>query len=374
MNMSLLRNMHIIQVNTMEIYEKRWEAIQKELQEKEADAFIVSGPGHNRYLSCAHVPFFGIVNKTIIPKEGEPIALAPTLEEFRAREECAIKNLRIFAPYKDIETYAEKPEIALEKVLKDELKARKILCDAPVKIEDIEEESSDFIDFLRSHKSPEEIRLTREAIRITKIGEEALHDLVKPGKKEIEIAAELDKIFRDNGAQANSFETIIAGGPNAAFSHFNSSQRVIEDTDTVICDFGVYYGGYTSDITRTFLMDNVSAEMREIYDLVDRSNKEAIKAISPGKTLRSLDERSREVFREVGIARNFVHSLGHGMGLEVHENVTSNPVSMTLLSDNPIEEGQLFTVEPGIYLPGKGGVRIEDDVYIDEDGAVVLTR
>jgi len=358
----------------MEIYEKRWEAVQKELQEKEADAFVVSGAGHNRYLSCVHVPFFAIVNKTVIPKEGDPIALAPSLEEFRAKEECAIKELRIFAPYKDIDVYAEKPDEALEKLLTKELKAKKVLCDAPVKIEGIEEEISEFLDEMRSHKSPGEIRLVKEAIRITKIGEEALHELVEPGKKEIEIAAELDKIFRENGAQANSFETIIAGGPNAAFSHFNSSRRVIQDTDTVICDFGVYYGGYTSDVTRTFLMNNVSAEMREVYDLVERSNREAIRAISLGKPLKTLDERSREVFREVGLARYFVHSLGHGMGLEVHENVTANPASMNLLSDNPIEQHQLFTIEPGLYLPGKGGVRIEDDVFIGDDGPEVLTR
>ncbi len=373
MNLTI-KNYPNFQVKQMDIYEKRWEAVQKELQEKDADAFVVAGAGHNRYLSCAHVPFFAIVNKTVIPKEGEPIALAPSLEEFRAKEECAIRNLRIFAPYKDIETYAEKPEEALEKLLKDELKAKKVLCDSPVKIEGIEEESSEFLDQLRSHKGPDEIKLVKEAIRITKIGEEALHDLVRPGRKEIEIAAELDRIFRNNGAQANSFETIIAGGPNAAFSHFNSSRRVIKDTDTVICDFGVYYEGYTSDITRTFLMDNVSAEMREIYDLVKRSNREAIKAISLGKSLKSLDERSREVFREAGLARNFVHSLGHGMGLEVHENVTANPVAMSLISENPIEKGQLFTVEPGLYLPGKGGVRIEDDVFIGDDGPEVLTR
>ena len=353
-------------------YEKRWNRIMDHLDREEKDAFIVSSPASTRYLCCSHVPQFPIVTSVVITRDGNVIATAPSLEEFRAREEASVQELRIYAPYKDIPTAGKNNTEALQELIK-ELNLKDILTDTPLKLEDIQQIESEFIAEMRTVKEPEEIKAIREAIKITKIGEDALPDIIVPGRREGEAAAELDLLLRKNGAQCNSFPTIVASGMHGSFSHHDPGKKIIRKGEAVIVDFGVYYDGYCSDMTRTIFTGR-NPEMEEIYDLVAMAHLEAIRMVKAGVVLRDIDERAREVFREKKMARYFVHSIGHGMGLEVHENCTANPSSVSLLSDNKAEPGNVFTIEPGLYFPGKGGVRIEDDILVTEDGYEVLTR
>jgi len=353
-------------------YERRWSRITDHLDEKDKDAFVVSDPASVRYLCCSHVPVTPIITSVVVTREGVVAGTAPSLEEFRAEKEASLQELRIFAPYKDIPTSGDNNDQALRKLLGD-LDVTKVLSDGPLKLDGITHEKSDFVTGLRTVKDEDEMKAIREAVKITLIGEESLPDLIIQGKKEGDAAAELDLILRKNGAQCTAFPTIVAAGEHASYSHHDPSQRKIGRNEPVIVDFGVYFDGYCSDITRT-IITGPNPEMEEIYDLVSEAQHESMRIIKPGIRYREVDEMSRQHFRSKGQARYFVHSVGHGMGLDVHENITIEPTSINLLSDNRVKEGNVFTVEPGLYFPGRGGVRIEDDILVTEDGYQVLTR
>ena len=255
----------------------------------------------------------------------------------------------------------------------DDLGVKSLLCDNKISLKDFTQKQSDFVDGMRTMKDPDELKAIREAIEITKIGEEALPEIIIQGKREGDAAAELDLLLRRNGAQCTSFPTIVAAGEHASYSHHDPSTRRIGGGESVIVDFGVYYEGYCSDITRT-IITGPNQEMEDMYDLVAEAQREAMRLVKPGIRYRDIDEKARSIFRDQGQARYFVHSIGHGMGLEVHENVTTDPESVSLLSDNTAKTGNVFTIEPGLYFPGKGGIRIEDDILVTDDGYEVLTR
>ena len=354
-------------------YKKRWKRIQELLENEKKDAFVVSVAGNIRYLCCVHVPEFPIVSKVIIPRDGEPVAVAPTLEEFRASEESAIKNLRIFAQYKDIEVDGKDADGVVNKELK-RLKAKDILADTKMKMRGIKCAESEIVTQMRVHKEVHEINMMKEAVKITKKGEEYLNRILKVGRTELEVAADLDHFLRNNGAKAMSFMTIVATGTNAAYSHHEPGHTKIKKGDPVVVDFGVYYQGYCSDVTRSFIMGK-NRKFEKIYELVEKAHDDAIKMSKIGKKFSAIDNAAREAFRKEGLARYFVHNTGHGLGIEVHENVTWAPPAVGLsLSDNKVEKGNVFTIEPGIYLPGEGGIRIEDDIYVAGKTVHVLTK
>ena len=353
-------------------YENRWNKVTEHLDAMDRDAFVVSSPANVRYLCCSHVPLTPIVTSVVITRDGIVAGTAPSLEEFRAEKEASLQELKIYAPYKDIPTSGENNSEALKKLLKD-MGSKKILSDTELDIKKLTLKRSDFVDGLRTCKDADELKAIREAIEITKIGEDALPELIIQGKREGDAAAELDLLLRRNGAQCTSFPTIVAAGEHASYSHHDPSSRRIGKGESVIVDFGVYYDGYCSDITRT-IITGPNAGMEDLYDIVAEAQRESMRIVAPGVRFRDIDERSRTIFREHGHARYFVHSVGHGMGLEVHENVTVAPPSVNLLSDNKAQPGNVFTIEPGLYFPGRGGIRIEDDILVTDDGYEVLSR
>jgi len=354
-------------------YKKRWNRIQELLEKDKKDAFVSSVPGNIRYLCCVHVPEFPIVHQVVIPRDGEPIAVAPSLEEFRAAKESAIKNLRIFAPYTDLDVAGKDANEVVKKELKA-MKAKEILADTKLKFRGVKCVENEVITEMRVHKERHEILAMKEAIKITKKGEKHLKRILEVGRTELEVAADLDHYLRRNGAKGVSFPTIVATGTNAAYSHHEPGFTKIKNGDPVIVDFGVHHNGYCSDITRSFIMGK-NPKFTKIYDLVQKSHDDAIKATKVGAKYSDIDNVSREVFRKEGLARYFVHNLGHGLGVEVHENLTWDPPAVGLaLSDNKVEKGNVFTIEPGLYLPGEGGIRIEDDIYVAGKTVQVLTE
>ncbi len=350
------------------MYKERWQKIKKELSKENADAFVCIQGGNVRYLCCAHIPSFPIVSHVIIPIKGDPIAITSSLEQFRAADECAIEDIRIFTPHPYIPRDGKTGKSIVKRELK-KLNAKKIIFDS--KFPGIRGSVKNLVEKYRMIKSEPELKAMREAAKITDKAAKVLkNEIIMPGKTERQIAVELDSVMRNSkNVQNISFETIIAAGKHAAYSHHDNTSTKLRSGQVVICDFGLFVDGYCSDMTRTFAVDSASEELIEIYDVVKESQEKAIKAVGPGKPFNELDRAARGVIKEYGFAKHFVHSLGHGLGLEVHEAPTINNDSKTKMQKNCT-----FTIEPGVYVPGVGGVRIEDDVIVTSSGGELLTK
>ena len=223
---------------------------------------------------------------------------------------------------------------------------------------------------LRMVKSEEEIEKIKSAIRISDIAFTEIQSKIKEGIKENEVAAELEYVMRKNGASDKSFETIVASGYRSAMPHGVASEKKIGKNEFVKMDFGCYNNGYVSDMTRTvFYGDEPTAKHKEIYYTVLEAQKLAISKVKAGMKASDLDKIARDYITEKGYGENFGHGLGHGIGLEIHEAPT-----VSTKGDIILEENMLITIEPGIYIEGFGGVRIEDDVVVKKDGCEVLNK
>ena len=222
--------------------------------------------------------------------------------------------------------------------------------------------------FLRAVKDREEIALIRQAARIAAGALAAVREMIRPGVREDEIALELEYRMRRDGAERVSFETIVASGPNSACPHATPGRRAIADGDCVKVDYGAVYRGYHSDETCTFLMGRASARQEEAYGLVREAHDRAIAAIRPGVSCGAIDRIARGYLEDAGMGRYFTHGTGHGVGLDVHE-----PPRLAAGRAEILEAGMVVTVEPGIYLPGVWGIRIEDTVLVTEEGSECLT-
>ena len=219
----------------------------------------------------------------------------------------------------------------------------------------------DLVEALRERKDENELTHIR-ALELT-----LSH--VRAGMTELEVAGILESSLRQAGSDGFPFPSIVASGPNAALPHARPTARQLHPGDFLLLDFGARVDGYCSDITRTFVVGRASEEQREIYDVVRFANDRAVKAVRPGMSGRDADGLARGYIQDRGFGDLFGHSLGHGIGLEVHE-----APRLAKTAEGPLVEGAVVTVEPGIYRPGWGGVRIEDDVHLGAAGAQVLTR
>ncbi|HLB74868.1 MAG TPA: Xaa-Pro peptidase family protein [Sedimentisphaerales bacterium] len=224
------------------------------------------------------------------------------------------------------------------------------------------------IERIRSVKDPDEIAAIKASADIaTKVLERTMSK-VNAGMAEIELAGLLDFQLRKAGA-TNSFDTIVAFGPNASRPHHQPGGRRLRKKDTILIDFGARYKGYCSDITRCFVLGEPAAFYRKVFNVVERAQAAAIKAIAPGVKLTTVDSAARDVIRAADLPV-YGHGTGHGLGLEIHEL----PFLKADSKAEKLKPGQVITIEPGVYIPGKLGVRIEDDFLITENGCEILTR
>ncbi len=229
--------------------------------------------------------------------------------------------------------------------------------------------------FSKSIKKPRETKDKNEIIKIAQA--EALGDAafsyilerIKPGRSEAEVALELEFFMRKNGASALSFETICASGVRSAMPHGKASDKLIEKGDFLTLDFGCVLDGYCSDMTRTVVIGEASERQKEIYNIVLKAQSEALKILAPGVKCQDADMAARRVIEEAGFGKNFGHGTGHSVGIEIHENPSLSPKS-----DAVLRKGNVVTVEPGIYIEGFGGVRIEDLVQITAEKTENLTK
>ena len=225
------------------------------------------------------------------------------------------------------------------------------------------------VEELAMQKDTEELKAIRRAVEITDRTFETVLPMIKPGISEREISAEVTYHHKKYGAEKDSFESIIASGPRSALPHGIATDRKIGKNELLTLDIGCYYNGYASDMTRTVVVGKANTKQKKIYEVVQEAQAKATLAAQPGVKCSDVDAVARKIIKKAGYGDNFTHGLGHGVGMEVHGRPVLNSKSKMRL-----KPGMVVTVEPGIYIEGFGGVRIEDDILITENGNEVLNR
>ncbi len=339
--------------------------LRKTFQEKNIDGILITNEYNRRYMTG----FTGTAGVAIVSQND-----AVFITDFRYTEQAAaqIQDFRIVQHevtlLEEIATQVKAMSIKSLGFEKDtvsfgtyELYKNVIQADLiPV---------SGLIEKIRLIKTEQEINIIKVACEIADHAFTHILDFIKPGKTELEVSNELEFFMRQQGATQSSFDTIVASGLRSALPHGVATNKVIEKGDFVTLDFGALYNGYISDITRTVAVGEPSEKLVEMYNTVLASQLLSLEKVGPGLTGIQADAIARDYLTEKGYGEAFGHSLGHGIGLEVHEGPGLSKRSETVL-----EPGMAVTIEPGIYVPGVGGVRIEDDILITESGNELLTH
>lgn len=334
-----------------------------------AGLLVTPGPDL-RYLTGYEPPPLERLTLLIVGPGREPLLLVPALEEPAAATAVGMAGVDVVA-WRD----GEDPYGLAARGLSD---ARYAITDQTWASHLLELErnapqcgfvaTGRALPLLRAIKDDEEITALRAAARGA---DEAFGEVVTlafAGRRELDVAADLDRLLRDHGHDRVEF-TIVASGPNGASPHHDAGDRVIGPGDAVVMDFGGRAGGYYSDITRTVFVGEPDVEQRRVYEVVRAAQQAAFDAVRPGAGAQDVDRAARVVIADAGYGERFLHRTGHGIGLEVHEHpylVEGN--------ETPLEPGMTFSDEPGIYLAGRFGVRIEDQVVVTEDGAERLNE
>ncbi len=347
--------------------------LRETISKEEAGAYLIRNPSDIKYVLRVFTRSFPPYLAVIV-FEDKVVGITTPLEENRAKDFADVDRLEIYSAY-DLE-YWEKSKSMEEKIKKilEREKVKKCLSDVKLNIEGIEIKEDDKIEEMRMLKSKEELRRIKEAIYAAEKAMDCAFSMIEPGISEKEIASEITSTLMEI-SQGPSFDVIVASGPNSAYPHHEPGRRILKRGDPVIIDLGAYYEGYASDMTRTFFVGGEVEDLwSRVYNIVLEMQKKAIKEAKDGVKASRVDRASREYLSaEEGefSGRNYCHSLGHGVGLDVHEPPYLAPTGGD--KDYTLREGMVFTIEPGIYLHGLGGVRIEDMVVIEGGRAKVLT-
>ncbi|AOZ92134.1 M24 family metallopeptidase [Paenibacillus crassostreae] len=341
------------------------------MKQQGLDALLITDPKHVYYLtgfaSDPHERFLGLA----LTQGEEPVLIVPALDAEAAHAASSVQHIMTHSdtdsPYTLLKQQFGERIQALG-VEKDQLTVSRFeLLQDTLRAQSYHDVGA-MLQSMRVNKTTEEISRMKHAINLI---EEVLRQgltRVQVGVTEIELVAELEYLMKKLGADGPSFETMVLSGANTALPHGTAGQRKIQNGDLLMFDMGVFANGYASDITRTFAVGDLSKELTTIYNTVLNANLQGIQAIRPGVSLASIDTAARKVIDLAGYGPQFMHRLGHGLGMDVHEYPSVHGNNMDL-----VQTGMIFTVEPGIYVPGLGGVRIEDDIVVTEDGVVVLT-
>ena len=344
---------------------KRMERVRKVIEEEELDALLITGEANRIYLSG----FDGSFGFVLLDKEGRGMLLT----DFRYQEQAERQ-----APQMEIINYQGEFGENVSQVSEREGWTRLGLEEEHLSYARFRDLRSKFEgELVPVKKKIESLRAVKEAAELENLKKSAalldgafqhLCGLLKPGVTETEVALELEYYLRKQESQGPAFRFIVASGERGAMPHGVASSKIIQEGETVTVDFGVYASGYASDITRNFALGEPDERIRDIHQLVLQAQQAALEGIKAGITGREADAKAREIIEANGYGKYFGHGLGHGVGLEPHELPTLSP-----RFEEPLEPGAVVTVEPGIYLPGVGGIRIEDMVIVNEEGVERLT-
>ncbi len=348
----------------------RLNRLRQKLAENEVDAFFISQPENRYYLSGfdGSDGFLLITPQNVIlatdfryieqakrqAADYEIFQITSTIVDWFPRlvAELNLKRLGFEARHITFARYQRLTD-ALKKA-KSQLKL--VSVDRPV-------------ESLRAIKEPEEIELITRASAITDSAFEYIEGIIQIGMSEVEVAWEIEKFMRENGGQAIAFDFIVASGPNSALPHAKPSEHAITAGEPIVIDIGARIGGYGSDLSRTICLGSDDDAFKKVYDIVLKAQLAAIAAIKEGMTGEEADNLAREVIKQAGYGEAFGHSLGHGVGLAPHELPRLGPNSKERLVN-----GMIFSIEPGIYLTGWGGVRIEDTVVMESGKIRVVSK
>ncbi|HLN66149.1 MAG TPA: Xaa-Pro peptidase family protein [Streptosporangiaceae bacterium] len=345
-----------------EIHAARRATAARQVTEAGADAALITSGPNVRYLT-------GLASSNaalLLPAGGTAVLATDSRYELAARRDCPDLELIV-------ERFLE-PRLAAEMTARGQrtvaFEAHEVTVERHAELV-AKAESSRLVPFgrkieeLRMVKGPSELELLATACRIS---DQAIADVfarIRPGLTERQLAAALDRRMVDLGAERPAFDTIVASGPNGAIPHHAPTDRPMRRGDLITMDFGALYGGYHADMTRTVALGEPAGWQREIYDLVAAAQRAGIEAARPGADVADVDAAARDMIRDAGHGEHFGHGLGHGVGLEVHEAPTIGYSRTGKLADRvPV------TVEPGVYVPGRGGVRIEDVLVVGAGGIV----
>jgi len=355
----------------------RLQRLRQRMADAGLPALLVSQPESRRYLS-------GYAAKDLPPRdsagylfitEDRQYLLTDPRTEGQAAAEAPSFELRVYrsgAPMSDAlrELVAETGvqtvgfdagyvSYALWRELRDKLEGAAALAPTP-----------DLVDRLRMIKDSDEIAALRASIALNDAAFAHLARAVHVGMTEMELAWEMENFVRTHGAEGLAFDPITVAGPNSAIPHAVPSSRPVRGGELVLFDMGARLGGYCSDMTRTFCIDGVPAQLSEVWQVVLDAQRAAVERVRPGMTGAEVDAIARDAITQRGFGEAFIHGTGHGIGLEVHEPPWLTPTRGV----DVLEPGMVFSIEPGVYLHGRGGVRIEDLVLLTESGAEVLSR
>jgi Xaa-Pro aminopeptidase len=341
------------------------ERLREALEETGIDAILITNEFSRRYMTG----FTGTAGVAIVSKKD-----AVFITDFRYTEQAAsqVKDFRI------VQHTATLMEEVANQVMNMEIKSlgfekdhvtyasyelyKHVLQADLVPV-------SGLVEKIRLKKTEEEITIIKAACRIADEAFEHIVTYIKPGMTELDVSNELEFFMRKLGASSSSFDTIVASGVRSALPHGVATDKVIELGDFVTLDFGAVYNGYISDTTRTLAVGEPSEKLKEMYQVVLDAQLLALEKVKPGMTGKEADAIARDYIASKGYGEAFGHSLGHGIGLEVHEGP-----GLSSRSEIVLEPGMIITIEPGIYLPNIGGVRIEDDALVTENGLEKLTH
>ena len=351
---------------------KRLQALkQLAFEKKNFDAFLITNGANLLYFAR-----FPGTASILIPKKGKSTIYVYGVNYEQAKAEGKDFKVELVKRGEDLATkIAKKVKASKTKKLgldtitgvpgvADYLKLRKALRGtAKIKID------NEPVRDLRKVKDEEEIELMRKAGELTSKGMKAAYEAIKPGVRECEVAAEIEYAMRKNHSWGTAFKTIVASGIRSAFPHGGCTDRKIRKGDLVVVDIGATYQYYCSDMTRTIAAGKPSAKQKKIYEIVKLAQEKAYQAVKPKAKAKEIDAISRKVIKDAGYDKYYVHGLGHGVGLEIHEPPTLNPTSKDRLT-----VGNVVTIEPGIYIVDFGGTRIEDTVLVQKHKAEKLTK
>ncbi len=344
---------------------KRLEKVRRFLKKKDLHALIISNPFNRRYLSG----FDGSSGLLVISSD-EALLLtdfryyeqaAAEAEEFRVHrwQEDLYRSLALLlkeAGWSRVGFEAKHVSYADYEEMRGKLKAELV----PV---------NESIEKLRMFKNSHELTILKRGAEVLDQAFDYACSLIAPGVCEKDVARDLEIFLLRQGAEERSFRFIVASGERGALPHGTASEKAIASGELVTIDFGAIFEGYATDMTRTVACRRISRRQREIYDIVKKAQQEAVIALKPGLQGHEVDAVARKIIADAGYKDYFGHGLGHGVGLETHEQPVLNPRSKTVL-----KPGMVTTIEPGIYIPGWGGVRIEDMVTLTAAGAERMTR
>lgn len=355
-------------------YQKRLEQLRSYCKEKETTMSLISNPSsvfyYTGFNSDPHERFMALVWNR---KTDDFILFVPALDVEIASTESIIKQIVPISdgdnPFKILQSEIDTDVVKIGLEMKEismftHQQLQMVFPDATY--DDIQAS----INHQRLKKSRNEIDYLQEAVNIIESVLEEGTKKVKPGITETDLTAELEYLMKKFGAEGPSFSTIVLSGEKAALPHGVPGDRKLQKGDFLLIDFGVKTkNGYCSDMTRTFVIGEATTKQKEIYNIVLESNRAGIEAVKAGSPLKTFDLAARDVIEKSGYGDYFNNRVGHGLGIDVHEEP-----SIHANNEQLAEKGLFFTIEPGIYIPQYGGVRIEDEVYINEDGdAEVLT-